>query len=100
MDDDRIATISRALGHPVRLRILRLLSQQDECIGGEIFSELPLAQSTVSQHLAVLREAGLVHATPHGTRMVYCIDPSPLAELAGGIDSLAATHPVCAGKGA
>ena len=100
MDEDRIAQIGRALGHPARIHILRLLAAQDACMGGEIFGELPLAQSTISQHLAVLREAGLVHATPQGTRMVYCIDDGPLAELAAELDALRTQLPVCTGKDA
>ena len=100
MDEDRIAQVARALGHPARVRILRLLAAQDACMGGEIFGELPLAQSTISQHLAVLREAGLVSASPQGTRMVYCIDDAPLRDLVAELDALCAQRPVCAGKDA
>lgn len=98
MDEDRIAELARALAHPARVRILRLLAGQDACQGSEVFSTLPLAQSTVSQHLAVLKEAGLLRATPHGTRMVYCINPEPLRELGEEIVQLVATYPRCAGE--
>jgi len=99
MHDERLAELARALAHPARVRILRLLAAEDECMGGEIFGELPLAQSTISQHLAVLKDAGFVNATPLGTRMVYCIATDPLAEFASALGDLLALHPVCASKG-
>lgn len=97
-DDDHIARVAHALGHPARVRILRLLAAQDACRGAEVFESLPLAQSTVSQHIAVLKEAGLVHATPHGTSMLYCISPEPLYGLASEITALIARSPACSGK--
>lgn len=100
MDEERIAELARALAHPARVRILRLLAAQDACQGSEVFATLPLAQSTVSQHVAVLKEAGLLHATPQGTRMVYCIDARPLAELGREISELAAMNPRCSGEDA
>lgn len=100
MDDARMAEVARALAHPARVKILRLLAAEDACLGGEIFTKLPLAQSTVSQHLAVLREAGLIHATPQGTRMVYCIAAGPLTELEAELGALLTEHPVCTAKGA
>jgi ArsR family transcriptional regulator len=99
MSDERMAEVARALAHPARVRILRLLAAEDACMGGEIFARLPLAQSTVSQHLAVLKDAELIHATPQGTRMVYCIAARPLAELEAGLGELLARHPVCTAKG-
>ena len=98
MDDDRIALVARALAHPVRVRILRLLADQDACMGGEIFGRLPLAQSTISQHLRVLKEAGIVHATPQGTSMVYCIAEGPLSDLAQALAGLVAERPTCAAQ--
>lgn len=99
MDDDGIARIARALGHPARVRILRLLAAEDACMGGEIFSRLPLAQSTISQHLRVLKDAGIVRATPRGTSMVYCIDEGPLSELAVALLGLATERPTCIARG-
>lgn len=96
MNDDRVALIAHALAHPARVRILRLLASQDACRGAEVFSELPLAQSTISQHLSVLKKAGLVHATPQGTAMLYCITAEPLAELADALSQLAKDRPTCA----
>lgn len=98
MDDDRIALVARAVGHPARVRILRLLAGQDACMGGEIFGQMPLAQSTISQHLRVLKEAGIVRATPHGTSMVYCIAEGPLSDLARALGGLIAERPMCAAK--
>lgn len=87
-DDDRLAQLAKALGHPARLRILRLLAARDTCITGDVVAELPLAQSTVSEHLRILREAGLVEATPDGTRTAYCLAPAGLASLKRGIAEL------------
>lgn len=98
MDDELVSQVARALGHPARIRILRLLAEQEACMGGEIFAEFPLAQSTISQHLAVLKDAGLISATPHGTRMLYCIAEEPLAGLADALGEMISTRPVCTGK--
>jgi len=98
VEDDRIAAVARALAHPARVRILRLLAAQDACRGAEIFAGLPLAQSTISQHLAVLKKAGLMRATPRGTGMVYCIVPDGLATLACALESLVAEYPECDGE--
>ena len=95
MDDDRVALVAHALAHPARVRILRLLAAQSSCRGSEVFSELPLAQSTISQHLSVLKKAGLVHATPQGTAMLYCITAGPLAELEKALGEVVASHPSC-----
>lgn len=78
MDDERFAGLAKALGHPARIRILRLLAQQTECRGAEVFAEIPLAQSTISEHLRILKDAGLVSATPVGTAMTYCLDATAL----------------------
>jgi ArsR family transcriptional regulator len=95
VDDERVAAVAHALAHPARVRILRLLASQDACRGSEVFAELPLAQSTISQHLSVLKDAGLVHATPQGTAMLYCITAEPLAELQAVLFGLIADHPTC-----
>ncbi len=77
----RLAEGAKALAHPARLAIVRLLAERDECICGEIVDDLPLAQSTVSQHLKVLKEAGLVRGTIEGRRTCYCLDPDALLAL-------------------
>lgn len=98
MDDETLARTAHALGHPARMRILRLLASQDACSGREVFSGVPLAQSTISQHLAVLKRAGLVRATRLGTSQVYCITPDALADLGSLISDLQNDHPTCAGE--
>ena len=65
----------------MRVRILRLLARRGSCICGEIVDELPLAQSTVSQHLKVLKDAGLIRGEVDGPRVCYCIDPGTLRRL-------------------
>jgi ArsR family transcriptional regulator len=63
------------------VKILRLLIQKDACVCGDIVDELPLAQSTVSQHLKVLKEAGLIRGDVDGPRVCYCIEPEALRRL-------------------
>jgi len=79
--DRRLAQHLKALAHPARLAIVRLLAERDECVCGEIVDDLPLAQSTVSQHLKALTEAGLVQGTIDGRRTCYCLDPEALVAL-------------------
>ncbi len=77
----RLAELAKALGHPARVQILRLLIDRTSCICGDIVEVLPLAQSTVSQHLKVLKEAGLIQGEIDGPRVCYCVQPAALAEL-------------------
>lgn len=77
----RLAELAKALGHPARVQILRLLIARTSCICGDIVDVLPLAQSTVSQHLKVLKEAGLIQGEIDGPRVCYCVQPAALAEL-------------------
>ena len=79
--DAELAQLAKAVGHPARVQILRLLAQKDACVCGDIVDELPLAQSTVSQHLKVLKEAGLVRGDVDGPRVCYCIEPRALRRL-------------------
>jgi ArsR family transcriptional regulator len=79
--DQEIARLAKALGHPARVKILRFLLGKDDCMVGAIVDELPLAQSTVSQHLKVLREAGLIHGAVDGARICYCADPTRIERL-------------------
>ncbi len=71
--DEAVATIAKALSHPARVAILRTLATRP-CICGEIVDVLPLAQATVSQHLKVLRSAGLITGTVDGPRSCYQLD--------------------------
>jgi len=76
-----LSHLAKALSHPARLEILRVIAQKDTCICGEIVDDLPLAQSTVSRHLKVLKEAGLIQGTIDGPSVCYCIDPEALRLL-------------------
>jgi ArsR family transcriptional regulator len=79
--DDELAALARALAHPARVRIVRLLSRRTSCMCGDIVEELPLAQSTVSQHLKVLKEAGLIRGELEGPRVCYWVEPRTLRRL-------------------
>ncbi|MDP4198079.1 MAG: metalloregulator ArsR/SmtB family transcription factor [Bacteroidota bacterium] len=72
--DNRIATYSKALAHPARVAILRLLIERRACMCGDIVDELPIAQSTVSQHLKALKDAGLIQGDIEGAKVCYCIN--------------------------
>lgn len=72
--DNRVAKYAKALSNPARVAILRLLIQKQACICGDIVQELPLSQSTVSQHLKELKEAGLIKGDIEGVKVCYCID--------------------------
>jgi ArsR family transcriptional regulator, arsenate/arsenite/antimonite-responsive transcriptional repressor len=80
-EDFGVSHAFKALGHPVRMSIVRWLAAQDACCCGEICSSLPLAQSTVSQHLDLLRKAGLVTFRQEGTRSFYRLDREALAGM-------------------
>ena len=80
----------RALAHPARLRILHALASHDTCQCGEIVRGLPLAQSTVSEHLRILREAGLVRVGSNGMRPCYCVDRVEVRKLVDELNHLLA----------
>ena len=72
--EQELAAFAKALSHPARIAILKVLAQNNECVCGEIVEVLPLAQSTVSQHLKELKDAGLIKGTVEGPRSCYCIN--------------------------
>ncbi|MBW2514786.1 MAG: winged helix-turn-helix transcriptional regulator [Deltaproteobacteria bacterium] len=74
METEQFSKICKALGHPARVRIIEYLHVSDRCICGEIVDILPLAQSTVSQHLKILKASGLVKGEVEGPRTCYCLD--------------------------
>ncbi len=86
-----------ALAHPARLEILSLLAANERCCCKDVVCSLDLAQSTVSQHLKVLVEAGLVRLTPHGQRSLYTVDREALAALSRRLADMVET--CCAGPG-
>lgn len=78
---EEMAKLTWALAHPARVRIVRLLLNRNSCMCGEIVEEMPLAQSTVSQHLKILKETGLVQGEIDGPRVCYCINKQAMAKL-------------------
>lgn len=83
----RLAAFAKALSHPARLAILDELSLRDTCVCGELVDELPLAQATVSRHLKVLCEAGLIKGEVDGPHSCYCIDRAAVAALREEMDA-------------
>jgi ArsR family transcriptional regulator, arsenate/arsenite/antimonite-responsive transcriptional repressor len=79
--DDDLAKLAKAIGHPARVRIIRMLSRKEARVCSQIVDELPLAQSTVSEHLRILKEAGLVRSSQDGPRVGYCINFDTLRKL-------------------
>lgn len=77
----RSAEIAKALGHPARIAILKILANRNTCFCGDITEVLPLAQSTVSQHLKALKSAGLITGEIEGVRTCYCLNPEGIKEL-------------------
>lgn len=77
----RSAEIAKALGHPARIAILKILAARTTCFCGDITNMLPLAQSTVSQHLKTLKSAGLITGEIEGVRTCYCLNPEGIREL-------------------
>jgi ArsR family transcriptional regulator, arsenate/arsenite/antimonite-responsive transcriptional repressor len=78
---ERLAELAWAVAHPARVRIVRLLINRQSCVCGEIVDQLPLAQSTVSQHLKILKESGLIQGEVAGPKVCYCINPEKMSEL-------------------
>jgi ArsR family transcriptional regulator len=86
--DEELAKLARALGHPHRIAIMRLLHCCNTCICGDIVDRLPIAQSTVSQHLKKLKEAGWIQGEIEGPRTCYCINPQVFERFRNLINSL------------
>jgi len=86
--DDETARLAKALGHPARVAIMRLLLTRGDCICGDLVERLPLAQATVSQHLKVLKEAGWIQGEIDGPRVCYCAKPEAGRKLVDLIQSL------------
>jgi len=89
-ESDRMALRLRALAHPVRLRILAALAETNACHCGDIVRGLPLAQSTVSEHLRILKEAGFIRGETAGGRACYCLDRAAVQKVAEDFDRLLA----------
>jgi DNA-binding transcriptional ArsR family regulator len=91
--DATLASLAKALGHPARVAIVRLLLRRDGCVCGEIVDELPLAQSTVSQHLNQLKKAGLIRGRIDGPRTCYCVEPGSIVLLQSLVAALSPLVP-------
>ncbi len=90
IDDDRLAALAKALAHPARLKILTLLARTPGCIGGDIVQAVGLAQSTVSEHLRILKAAGVIEGQIDPPRVCYALAPgalAPLVELIGALEA-------------
>ncbi len=77
---NEIAALAKALGHPARIAILQFLAEQKSCVCGDIVNELPLSQSTVSQHLKELKKVGLIKGDIEGPSVCYCVDVKVLTK--------------------
>ena len=75
----RTVAMLRAIAHPARFRIVKMLAERQTCVCGDLVDELPLAQSTGSEHLKVLKEAGVVRGTIEGPNTCYCLEPRAVA---------------------
>jgi DNA-binding transcriptional ArsR family regulator len=80
-EDVDLAALCKALGHPARVAIVRYLADQGTCIFGDLSEQIPLAPSTVSQHVTTLKESGLILASAEEQRMCYCINPDRMKLL-------------------
>jgi len=80
-EDRELSLYAKALAHPARVAILREIARRKSCICGEIVEVMPLSQSTVSQHLKELKEAGLIKGETDGPRSCYCINDEALGKL-------------------
>ena len=85
---EQLAAFCKALAHPTRIQIMQFLATVETCFCGDIVQQLPLAQSTVSQHLKILKDAGLIQGEIDGPRTCYCLDPEHLAALKSLIAAL------------
>ena len=88
--DEELAALARALSHPARVAIVRHLATRGTCVCGQIVDVLPLAQATVSQHLKVLKDAGLVQGEVDGPRTCYCVNPRTVKRFQALVASLPA----------
>lgn len=92
-DQEHLSNLAKALAHPARVKILHLLARTPGCIGGDIVEAVGLAQSTVSEHLRILKAAGVITGEIDPPRVCYALTPGALSPLAALIAELDATHP-------
>lgn len=87
-NENNLADFAKVISHPARIAILKKLAEENKCICGKIVEVLPLAQSTVSQHLKELQGAGLIQGTIEGVTSCYCIDWEVLEQKAAALNEL------------
>ena len=87
-DQNNIAVLAKAIGHPARVAIIQYLIKANACINGDFVSELGLAQATVSQHLRELKDIGIIQGSIEGSRVSYCIDKARWKEIQGLFEGL------------
>jgi len=87
-EDIWLADVAKALSHPARIRILKILTRMDSCVVGSIVDQLPLAQATVSQHLKELKRVGLIQGEIDGPKICYCVNNKNLTKAKSAIDKL------------
>ena len=80
-NQNELAVLFKALSHPARIAIIEYLLSVNTCICGDIVNELPLAQPTVSQHLTVLKNAGVIRGSIEGTAICYCLNPDIMSKI-------------------
>ncbi|MCH8622800.1 metalloregulator ArsR/SmtB family transcription factor [Undibacterium sp. TS12] len=81
VDAEDIAALCKALGHPARVRLLKHLADYGACFFGNLTDILPLAPSTISQHVTILKEAGLILGSSDEQRVCYCVNPERIRQL-------------------
>ena len=96
--EQKIAELCKALGHPARIAIINFLIKKKECICSDVVNELPLSQSTVSQHLKELKKAGLIKGDIDGPRVCYCIEQKRWKEAGEIINRFLSQQAIQAGK--
>ncbi len=88
VDDISLASIAKAMGHPVRIQILRLLGSEACCYTGDLADQIPLAQSTISQHLKALKDAGLIQGEILPPKVKYCLNKKNWAKARALFEAL------------
>ncbi len=86
--DEELAALAKALAHPARIRIIQMLFEKQSCIGCDIVDEIGLAQSTVSEHLRILKAAGVITGEVEHPRICYSLNPVRLIPLAGFLNTM------------
>ena len=87
-EDIWLAEVAKALSHPARIRILKILDELNSCMVGNIVNQLPLAQATVSQHLKELKRVGLIEGEIDGPKICYCLNKRVLSKAKSALDKL------------